>query len=70
MAADPENLVLVYLRRIDGKVDVVQRDLTEVKQRLEAVEIGLASVRRDIAFLAETDARMQDSMDRILEDVD
>ncbi|MEQ7156327.1 hypothetical protein [Brevundimonas aurifodinae] len=69
MADEPENLVLVYLRRIDAKVDALAGEVREVKERLSAVEVGLASVRRDLGFLAEADARLQMSFDRLRDDV-
>jgi len=54
---EPENLVLGYLRRIDSKVDAMAQDIRELKERVSPVDIAVASVRRDIAVLAETDAR-------------
>ena len=53
MADEPESLVLRYLRRIDEKVDRLGNDMIDVKERLSAVELGLAGVRREIAGLAE-----------------
>ncbi len=69
MSSDPENLTLVFLRRIDAKIDTLALDLRELKERVSGVEIGLTSVRRDIAGLAETDARLQVSLDRMRDDV-
>jgi outer membrane murein-binding lipoprotein Lpp len=69
MAEDPENLALVFLRRIDAKIDGLTLDVRELKERTSAVELGLTSVRRDIAALAETDARLQVSLDRMRDDV-
>ena len=69
MSEDPDNLVLVYLRRIDAKVDVIGNDIRELKERVSSVEIAVASVRRDIAVLAETDARLQYAVDRLRDDV-
>lgn len=66
---EPENLVLVYLRRIDSKVDAMAQDIRELKERVSSVEIAVASVRRDIAVLAETDARLQYAVDRLRDDV-
>ena len=54
---EPENLVLGYLRRIDSKLDAMAQDIRELKERVSSVDIAVASVRRDIAVLAETDAR-------------
>lgn len=69
MSSDPENLTLVFLRRIDAKIDALGLDVRELKERVSGVELGLTSVRRDIAALAETDARLQASVDRMREDV-
>lgn len=49
-----ENLTLIYLRRIDAKVDSLAADLRDVRERMTAVEIGLAGIRLDIGGLAET----------------
>ena len=68
MVDDPDNLVLVYLRRIDAKVDAIAQDIRELKERVSSVEVAVASVRRDIAVLAETDARLQ-NVDRMREDI-
>jgi len=54
---EPENVVLGYLRRIDSKLDAMAQDIRELKERVSSVDIAVASVRRDIAVLAETDAR-------------
>ena len=69
MADEPESLVLVYLRRIDAKVDAMAQDIRELKERVSSLEIAVASVRRDIAVLAETDARLQYAVDRLRDDV-
>ena len=69
MADEPENLVLVYLRRIDSKVDAIAVDVRELKERQSAVEYGLSGVRRDVAALSETDARLQAGMDRLRDEV-
>jgi len=33
MADEPENLVLVYLRRLDEKVDALRADMTDMTSR-------------------------------------
>lgn len=70
MSDEPENLDLVYLRRLDGKMDAVQGDIREIKHRLATVELGLAGVRRDVAALAEADAMIQVRFDRVNERLD
>ena len=42
MADQPENLMLVYLRRIDQKVDRLVADMHDVKARLAGVEENIA----------------------------
>jgi hypothetical protein len=53
MVEEPECLTLVFLRRLDAKMDLVQADIGDVKDRLTAVELGLASVRPEAAVLGE-----------------
>lgn len=69
MVEEPENLVLVFLRRIDAKIDAMAQDMRELKERVSSLEIAVAGVRRDIALLAETDARLQFAVDRLRDDV-
>lgn len=73
MVEEPESLTLVFLRRLDTKMDLVQADIGDVKDRLTAVELGLASVRREVAVLGEavatTNARV-DRMERRLERIE
>ena len=48
MADQPDNLPLVYLRRIDEKVDRLSADMHDVKARLSGIEENLAGVHRRI----------------------
>jgi hypothetical protein len=64
MSDTPENLVLVYLRRIDAKVDLLADDVRDIKGRISAVETGLNSVRRESVLLSEGYARLQVTVDR------
>jgi tetrahydromethanopterin S-methyltransferase subunit G len=45
----PDNLVLVYLRRIDARLDGVERKLDEVVARLSSLEHGFAGFHIDLA---------------------
>ncbi len=45
---EPDNIVLVYLRRIDEKVDRLSDDVRDLKVRMTAVEENLAGVHRRI----------------------
>jgi len=65
MSDSPDNLVLALLPRLDAKFDRMAEDLQDVKQRLTAVELGLAAVRREVAVLAEADAHLSARIDRL-----
>jgi archaellum component FlaC len=53
MADEPDNLVLVILRRLDAKMDRVIDDLRDVKVRLTSVKEGLNVVQRRIDRLED-----------------
>ena len=53
MANEPENIVLVYLRRLDGKVDGLREEMREIKERLHSLERQVAGVRVDFAHMRE-----------------
>ena len=63
MSEQPENLMLVFLRRIDEKLDRVIEDVRDLKIRVTNVEEGLAGVHRR---LDRTDARL-DRIERRLD---
>ncbi|MQX34971.1 hypothetical protein [Roseospira navarrensis] len=65
MADDPENSVLVYLRRMDAKIDGVQETLKEHAFRLSRIEHSLNRIRQDMATDAEAGVLMQAQIDRI-----
>lgn len=44
MSDQPENLMLVYRRRLDGKMESLVQEVADLKQRMTAVEIQLGSV--------------------------
>ena len=41
MSEEPDNLVLVYLRRIDGKIDRLIEDVQDLKHRVTSLEARL-----------------------------
>ena len=43
---EPDNVVLVYLRRIDEKVDRVIDDVRDIKFRVTNLEEGQAGIQR------------------------
>ncbi|HEX2556571.1 MAG TPA: hypothetical protein VHL98_22990 [Microvirga sp.] len=60
---DPDNLVLVYLRRLDEKVDRLIADNHDIKARLAAVEENLAGVHRRIDRLELRIERIEKRLD-------
>jgi phage shock protein A len=44
MSGEPDSFVLVYLRRLDTKMDDLRADTAEVKQRLTTLEVQIASL--------------------------
>ncbi|MEI6985201.1 MAG: hypothetical protein WCK65_03650 [Rhodospirillaceae bacterium] len=69
MNDEPENLTLVYLRRIDQRQDRMELGLREMRERLTALELGQATIIRHVGALAETDARVQAGMDHMRDDI-
>ena len=46
MSDEPDNIVLIYLRRLDTKMDRLAEEMHDVKIRLTTVEEGLAGCNR------------------------
>ena len=46
MTSEPDNIVLVMLRKIDQRTEPMADDLQDLKVRVTAVEEGLAGVNR------------------------
>ena len=46
MTSEPDNIVLVMLRKIDQRTERMADDLQDLKVRVTAVEEGLAGVNR------------------------
>ena len=44
----PDNLVLRYLRRIDGKLDQVIADVADLKHRVTLLELGFAGIHQRV----------------------
>ncbi|MEL6059390.1 MULTISPECIES: hypothetical protein [unclassified Methylobacterium] len=63
MTSQPDNLMLVYLRRIDGKVDRLGDDVRELKGRMAAVEENSAGVHRRIDRVELRIERIEHSLD-------
>ena len=54
MSEEPENLVLVYLRRIDGKIDRLTDDVQDLKHRVTLLEDQVAGARADLAAMSRS----------------
>ena len=61
--SEPDNLVLVYRRRIDEKVDRLVADNHDIKARLASVEENLAGVHRQIDRLELRVERIEKRLD-------
>jgi len=46
MATEPDSLVLVYLRRLDEKMDRVIDDVHDLKVRMTSLEEAVAGINR------------------------
>ena len=64
MSDQPDNLVLVYLRRIDERLERIEVDMRDVKRRLTALEESQARMHQDIAAIRGDYAGLQLRMDR------
>ncbi|HZP20200.1 MAG TPA: hypothetical protein VFB16_08310 [Bauldia sp.] len=65
MADDPDNLVLVYLPRIDEKVDRLIDDVGDLKIRMTTVEERVAGLEFSIAGVNRRIDRVEQRLDRI-----
>ena len=63
--AEPRDLVLIYLRRIDEKVDALRQDVIELKERVGRVEREIANLHGDFASLAVRMDRLELPVERI-----
>lgn len=70
MADDPENLVLVYLRRMDAKIGAMADDIAELKRRQSETHRAVLALRRDQNADAEVGFQMQAQIDRLRERID
>lgn len=49
---ETDNLVLIYLRRIDAKLDALAEDVGRLGDVIGRLEVGLSGLRQDLARLA------------------
>ena len=59
MAKEPENVVLVLLRKIDERTERMADDLQDLKVRVTSVEEGLAGVNRRLDRLESRVERIE-----------
>ena len=48
MSDEPENLILVYLCRIDEKIDRLSDDIGDLRQRVTSLDEQAARIRGDM----------------------
>jgi hypothetical protein len=65
MSGEPDNLVLVYLRRLDEKIDRLIGDVQDLKRRVTSLEGQMASIRGDMAAMSLRIDRIEARLDRI-----
>ena len=69
MSDQPENLTLVFLRRIDAKVDRLAEDVSDVRHRLTTFEIQVghlvATEASHYAGTAQRLDRLEHRLDRV-----
>ena len=65
MASEPEDLMLVLLRRIDAKLDRLTDDIHDIKPRLTSMERQLGEFQVTIAGQAARLDRIENRLDRI-----
>jgi hypothetical protein len=65
VSSETENLILVYLRRIDEKVDGLAVGLAELSRRVSSLETKVALLHGDFAAQWERIDRIEFRLDRI-----
>jgi septation ring formation regulator EzrA len=65
MADEPDNLVLVYLRRFDEKLDAVRLDIREIKPRLVVIEQQYGSISSRLNRLEDRLERLERGFDLV-----
>lgn len=61
MAEEPDNIILVYLRRIDEKVDRIADDVRDLKIRMTSLEENMAGMNRRLDRLETRVERQNDA---------
>ena len=58
-------LALVFLRRIDGKIDRLTDDIQDLKHRVTSLEGQMASIRADMAGMSHRIDCIETTLDRM-----
>lgn len=67
MTDNVENIVLEHLRHIRGRVDQIADDMSDLKHRMSSLESAMVSVKHEVAYGDETDARQQVTLDKLVD---
>lgn len=70
MSENVDNLILEHLKRFQAGQERIERKLEEIVTRIGHLEVGVASVRRDVAHADENAAGMSVRMDRMSERIE
>ena len=65
MSDEPENLILVYLRRIDEKIDRLSDDIGDLRQRVTSLDEQAARIRGDMVAMSSRIDGVRQRLDRI-----
>jgi predicted nucleic acid-binding Zn-ribbon protein len=65
MSDDPQNLMLVFLRRIDAKLDALSEDVADLKRRMTSLEASVSLLHGDFAGQSARIDRIEARLDRI-----
>jgi archaellum component FlaC len=63
MANEPDNMVLVYLRRIDERVARLAEDMGDMKVRMTSVEESIVGLQRRMDRLEQRIERIERRLD-------
>ena len=67
---DSTNLVLEHLKRFQAGQDRIERELNEIKGRMSQLEIGVASIRGDLAYMSGDQARQTLTVDALADRIE
>lgn len=69
MVAEPHDLMMEMLKRLHGRLDSIQGDMTDIKTRLTSMDTGQALMRQEMAQQSVLIAALNARMDRFDERV-